>query len=219
MGNFPEIDTSEISSANPPMLPAVRRDWLVFSLASGCLILAGIAICLGIAVTRRYTPKVITKEVIVERPADIAEAPPKTISRTSAALAKHMMDTRGFLISHQDSQFVLLCERENPKRVYVAIERNEDDLITHAETSILMKQANADEASMNHYLLDCAAFLEFFHERADKERMYVFKRMATNITNGIRDHDTFTGAVAQMRFDRGPRDYQDAFILTAKPLE
>lgn len=69
MGNFPEIDTSGIPSANPPMLPAVRRDWLVFLLAAGCLILAGVSICLGIAVTRRYTPKVITREVeiVVEK--------------------------------------------------------------------------------------------------------------------------------------------------------
>ena len=215
MGNFPEFDHSP-----PPAKPlGPQRDWLVFGLAAGCLILAGVSICLAIATWRRYTPKVITKEVVIERPATVEDVPIRSINRTSAALAKHMMDARGFLISHQDSEFVLLCERENSKRVYVAIQRNEEDLITHAETSILMKQANADDASMNHYLLDCAAFLEFFDERADKERMYIFRRMAANITNGIRDYDTFTGPVAQLKFDRGPRDYQDAFILTAKPLE
>lgn len=61
MGNFPEFDHSPAK----PSPKGLERDWLVFGLAAGCLILAGVSICLGIAVTRRYTPKLVTKEVEV----------------------------------------------------------------------------------------------------------------------------------------------------------
>lgn len=98
MANFPEIDTSAVPPGEPPMLPSVRRDWLVFGLSAGCLILAGISICLAIATWRRYTPKVITKtkevEVVVEK-----EVPVEVIKEVHRAAYKEgdIPALRGFV--------------------------------------------------------------------------------------------------------------------------
>lgn len=214
MVQFPEFD----HSPQPARPTAPQRDWLVFWLAAGCLILAGVSICLGIATWRRYTPKVITKEVVIERPATVEDAPVRSINRTSADLIEHMMKDRGFLISHQDPKFVLLCESENPKRVYVAIDLLENGLIARAEVSMLMRDA-VETSAVDRYLADCMSFAQFFGDAGGPERQNAFVHVMKKLATGFRDYDTFATPHCSMRFDRGPRDYQDAFILTAKPLE
>lgn len=83
MANRPEFPQVQPQSRpRPAVPPSINRDWLIFGLAAGCLVLAGVSICLTIAVFRRYTPRVVTVEQVVERPAAVPAAAPPVTNQT-----------------------------------------------------------------------------------------------------------------------------------------
>lgn len=205
----------------PPQRPRpLPRDWVVFGLTAACMVLAGVSICLTIAVVRRYTPRVVikevTKEVVVERPIVVPDSHQEPIALKAADLVTRMMQRRGFLIFHQDAKFILLVERENTKRVYVAIDQTADGLIERAEVSILVRDA-ADKSSTIHYLSDALEFSLFFGNK-NEDTLANIVRVMTSVADGVIDSESFETPHCGMKFARGPRDYRDAFIFVARPL-
>ena len=149
MSPFPDFD----HSLQPATNRGPERDWLVFGLAVACLILTGVSICLAIATWRRYTPKVITKEVIKEvvkpRDPESAEAITEALEPTEKCLVNRLEmmsppvtlstlerndDFRLFQISGTPFQLLLTEDSQGHlNQIVLAAEMSRFDLKSHTE--------------------------------------------------------------------------------------
>lgn len=199
------------------------REWLIFFLSFTTIALAGICIILW-----RQPPKVVSAPAVAPTvPAIVADTDiesdatpqPKPINIKASDLVRRMMTERGFLIQIQNTNFILLCERKPTNRIYVAIGVLPNGLMDQAEVSILVKQLASDPDALREYLASATEFAAAFGDTEKATRIEQMKKVMREVLDGIISRESFTTPLAQFRFERGPRDFQDAFILKATPLD